>query len=77
MNCVFLSPEKELLNLTGYIKGGCSPIGMKKRYKTFIELSSTEMERIVVSGGKVSFRVKLQISDLMQVIGAKAANLIK
>jgi len=74
---IMMIHEKELLNLTGYIKGGCSPIGMKKRYKTFLEQSSTDMEQIVVSGGKVSFRVKLQISDLMQVVGAKATDLIK
>lgn len=74
---ILMLPEKELLPNTGYIKGGCSPIGMKKLYKTFLELSSNKMEQLIVSGGKVKFRIKLQPSDLMQVIKAKAADLIK
>jgi len=74
---ILMLPEKELLPNTGYIKGGCSPIGMKKRYKTYVEKSSLETGRIIVSGGKVKFRVKLQIGDLIQVVGAKAADLIK
>ena len=74
---ILMLPEKELLQNTGYIKGGCSPIGMKKQYKTFLELSSSQMERIIVSGGKVKFRVKLKPDDLMQVVNAKAVSLIK
>tara|TARA_R110001583_G_scaffold995_1_gene8629 strand:+ start:1188 stop:1634 length:447 start_codon:yes stop_codon:yes gene_type:complete len=74
---ILMLPEKELLQNTGYLKGGCWPIGMKKQYKTFLELSSTDMEQLIVSGGKVKFRVKLKPEDLMQVVGAKAAKLIK
>ena len=74
---ILMIPEKELLQHTGYIKGGCSPIGMKKHYKTFLELSSIEMNQLIVSGGKVSFRVKLQVSDLMQVVQAKAYDLVQ
>lgn len=74
---ILMLPEKELLQNTGYIKGGCSPIGMKKLYKTFIELSSSQMNQLIVSGGKVNFRVKLKPEDLMQLIGAKAVDLIK
>jgi len=74
---ILMIPEKELLHLTGYIKGGCSPIGMKKLYKTYVEESSLETGRIIISGGKVSFRVKLLVNDLMQIVGAKAADLIK
>lgn len=74
---ILMLPEKELLPNTGYIKGGCSPIGMKKLYKTFLELSSSKMEQLIVSGGKVKFRVKLQPNDLMQVINAEAVDLIK
>jgi len=74
---ILMLPEKELLQNTGYIKGGCSPIGMKKQYKTFLELSSSKMEQVIVSGGKVKFRIKLKPSDLMQAIGAKAADLLK
>ena len=74
---ILMLPEKELLPNTGYIKGGCSPIGMKKFYKTFLELSSSKMEQLIVSGGKVKFRVKLQPNDLMQVVNAEAVDLIK
>ena len=74
---ILMLPEKELLPNTGYIKGGCSPIGMKKQYKTFLELSSCKMEQLIVSGGKVKFRVKLQPIDLMQVINAEAVDLKK
>ncbi len=74
---ILMLPEKELLQNTGYIKGGCSPIGMKKLYKTFLELSSSKMEQVIVSGGKVKFRIKLKPGDLMQVVGAKAADLVK
>ncbi|MGZ2371815.1 YbaK/EbsC family protein [Ancylomarina sp. YFZ004] len=74
---ILMLPEKELLQNTGYIKGGCSPIGMKKLYKTFLELSSSKMEQLIVSGGKVKFRVKLKAKDLMQVINAEAVDLIK
>ena len=74
---ILMLPEKELLQNTGYIKGGCSPIGMKKQYKTFLELSSSQMDQLIVSGGKVKFRVKLKPEDLMQVVNAKAVDLIK
>jgi Cys-tRNA(Pro)/Cys-tRNA(Cys) deacylase len=74
---ILMLPEKELLQNTGYIKGGCSPIGMKKIYKTFLEFSSSQMEELIISGGKVKFRVKLKPEDLMQVVNAKAVDLIK
>ena len=74
---ILMLPEKELLQNTGYIKGGCSPIGMKKLYKTFLELSSSQIDQLIVSGGKVKFRVKLKPEDLMQVVNAKAVDLIK
>ncbi len=74
---ILMLPEKELLQNTGYIKGGCSPIGMKKQYKTFLELRSSQMEQLIVSGGKVKFRIKLNPKNLMQVVNAKAVDLIK
>ena len=74
---ILMLPEKELLQNTGYIKGGCSPIGMKKLYKTFLELSSSKMEQLIVSGGKVKFRVKLKPDDLIQTVNAEAVDLIK
>lgn len=74
---ILMLPEKELLQNTGYIKGGCSPIGMKKQFKSFLELSSTKLENLIVSGGRVKFRIKLKPSDLLQVVNANAVDLIK
>lgn len=74
---ILMLPEKELLQNTGYIKGGCSPIGMKKQYKTFLELSSSKMESLIVSGGKVKFRVRLQPEDLLHVVNGETFDLIK
>ena len=57
-------PMKDLLKITGYIKGGCSPIGMKKNFKTFIHKSSMEHETIMVSGGKQGLQIELAPGEL-------------
>ena len=60
--------KKELLPLTGYIHGGCSPIGMKKFFKTVIDESAKEISTIFVSAGKVGAQVELNPCDLEKVI---------
>lgn len=60
--------SKELLPLTGYIHGGCSPIGMKKQFRTVIDKSAAEKERIIFSGGKIGYQVEMMLKDLEQVI---------
>ena len=60
--------SKELLPLTGYIHGGCSPIGMKKQFRTVIDKSAAEMERIIFSGGKIGYQVEMMLKDLEKVI---------
>ena len=60
--------SKELLPLTGYIHGGCSPIGMKKFFTTTIHQSAKECETIIFSGGKIGYQVELKIEDLAKVI---------
>lgn len=60
--------SKELLPLTGYIHGGCSPVGMKKLFPTFIDDSAEEKESIIVSGGKIGFQVELSPSDLKKIV---------
>ncbi len=60
--------SKELLPLTGYIHGGCSPIGMKKPFKTVIDSSATEFNTIIFSGGKIGFQVEVALDDLNRVI---------
>lgn len=60
--------QKDLLPLTGYIHGGCSPIGMKKFFKTTIDESAKDFETIIFSGGKVGYQVEVGIADLGKVI---------
>lgn len=60
--------SKELLPLTGYIHGGCSPIGMKKFFPTFIDESSSAFKTIIFSGGKVGFQVEVSLEDLSKII---------
>ena len=60
--------SKELLPLTGYVHGGCSPIGMKKPFKTFIDKSADEREVIIFSAGKIGYQVELELSELSKVI---------
>lgn len=60
--------SKELLPLTGYIHGGCSPIGMKKLFPTIVHESAKECETIIFSGGKIGFQVELTVEDLRKVI---------
>lgn len=60
--------SKELLPLTGYIHGGCSPIGMKKQFRTVIDKSAQTQERIIFSGGKIGYQVEMTLKDLEKVI---------
>lgn len=60
--------SKELLPLTGYIHGGCSPIGMKKFFKTVIDSSAEQQETMMFSAGKIGYQVELSLKELEQVI---------
>ena len=63
-----LIPMKELLPLTGYIRGACSPIGMKKQFKTVIDVSAQNFETIIFSAGKIGYQVELRLDDLRKAI---------
>ena len=65
----------ELLGLTGYIRGGCSPIGMKKLFPTFIDQSALQQPTIMVSGGKIGIQVELEPAALAGLVGAQFAPL--
>lgn len=69
--------KKDLLPLTGYIHGGCSPIGMKKLFKTFIHESAKDKEYIYVSGGKIGIQLKINPNDLLKITNAKYEDLVK
>lgn len=60
--------SKDLLPLTGYIHGGCSPIGMKKQFKTVIDISANNFNTIIFSGGKIGYQVELTLDDLKKAI---------
>lgn len=60
--------SKELLPLTGYVHGGCSPIGMKKAFATFIDRSAENFETIVFSAGKIGFQVEMTLENLSKMI---------
>jgi Cys-tRNA(Pro)/Cys-tRNA(Cys) deacylase len=66
---------KELLPLTGYVRGGCSPIGMKKKYPLFLDARAEGRDRIIVSGGLIGVQVSLPPADLPGITGASTADL--
>lgn len=68
---------KDINKVTGYIRGGCSPIGMKKLYTTFVHESAKSLEKIIVSGGKIGFQIELNPKDLQKIINFKYDNIVK
>ncbi len=66
---------KELLPLTGYVHGGCSPVGMKKLFPTVIDTSSAQQNTIMVSGGKIGCQVEVSLQELKKVIPFQLAEL--
>ncbi len=67
---------KELLPLTGYIHGGCSPIGMKKQFRTVIHESASSLEKIFFSGGRIGFQVEVRVEDLKKVLKFDFADIV-
>lgn len=67
--------SKELLGLTGYIHGGCSPIGMKKQFPTVVDGSAQQFETILFSGGKIGYQVELTLADLRKVTALELADI--
>ena len=72
---VEMLPMKDLLATTGYIRGGCSPIGMKKKFPTFIDEAALKYETIAVSAGQRGFQVLLSPQALADYVGAKLLDL--
>lgn len=69
--------SKDLLPLTGYIHGGCSPIGMKKLFKTVFDISANNYDTIIFSGGKIGYQVELNLNDLKKVINYTLNDIIQ
>lgn len=68
---------KELLPLTGYIRGGCSPVGMKKRYPVFLHSTAADYGFVYVSAGVRGLQMKLAPADLVAVTGAQLADIVR
>ena len=73
---IAMLPSKELLPLTGYVHGGCSPVGMKKLFPTVFHESCLTLETMMVSAGKIGYQVEAKPGDLMALVRAKTADLI-
>jgi Cys-tRNA(Pro)/Cys-tRNA(Cys) deacylase len=70
-------PAKDITPVTGYIKGGCSPVGMKKAYPTVLDESCLTLDRMVVSAGKVGLQMELAPADLIALTRGETASLTK
>ncbi|MDC6270513.1 Cys-tRNA(Pro) deacylase [Lysinibacillus fusiformis] len=66
-------PVKDLLSYTGYVRGGCSPVGMKKLYPTVIDKTAQEQGSIIVSAGKIGMQIHVQLNDLKNITKAQLA----
>lgn len=67
---------KDINAVTGYIRGGCTPIGMKKQYRTIIHSSAQDFDRIIVSGGRLGTQLELAPADLAKACGGEFADII-
>ena len=65
----------ELLSLTGYVRGGCSPVGMKKQYPTFFHSSVEDLDTVLLSAGKIGWQIEIAPSDLLKLTRGSAADL--
>ena len=74
---VEMLPLKELLDLTGYVHGGCSPIGMKKRFKTFIDQSALNVDVIFFSAGKLGLQLEMPYINLQEITAVEAVDLVQ
>ena len=71
---IAMLPQKELLPLTGYVHGGCSPVGMKKPFPTVFHETAEILDRIMVSAGKIGYQVQCRPEELMELVNATTAD---
>ncbi len=67
---------KDIQTVTGYIRGGCTPIGMKKLYKTFVHESARNYDTIIISGGQLGLQIHLNPEDLIRVVDGRYADIV-
>ena len=73
---IAMLPQKELLPLTGYVHGGCSPVGMKKQFPTVFHETVNELALIAVSAGKIGHQVQVKPAELLDLLRAKTADVV-
>ncbi len=74
---VEMIPVKEINKITGYIRGGCTAVGMKKQYVTRIDDTAKDLPTMIVSGGRIGFQIELAPADLVRATGAEFAQIIR
>jgi len=65
----------DIAKVTGYIRGGCSPIGMKREYKTVIDISCQDLDTLIISAGKIGYQIELMLNDLIKITQGKVDNI--
>lgn len=73
---VEMIPVSEINKVTGYIRGGCSPVGMKKQFKTFFDKSAEELETMVVSAGRIGWQIEAAPCDIARLACASFADIV-
>ena len=68
---------KDIMKITGYVRGGCSPLGMKKQFRTTFHSSCLEISNIIVSAGKIGYQIDLKPADLISLSNAQTADIVK
>lgn len=74
---VEMIPVKDITKVTGYVRGGCSPLGMKKQFVTTFHITAEEIPQIIVSAGKIGFQIDMKPEDLIRLSNGKCADIIK
>ncbi|MBO4502110.1 MAG: Cys-tRNA(Pro) deacylase [Candidatus Methanomethylophilus sp.] len=74
---VQMIPSKELQPTTGYIHGGCSPLGMRKQLRTVVDISAKDCKRFYVSGGKVGLQIEMDFNDLEKVLDYRLEDIVR
>lgn len=74
---VSMIPMKDLLNVSGYLRGGCSPVGMKKKFETYFDCSVNDCKKIALSAGKRGFQMVVDANELISYLDAKICDVIK
>ncbi len=74
---VFMIPSKDLLPLTGYVHGGCSPLGMKRRLRTVVDESAGTCRRFYVSAGRIGLQAEIDFADLSKVLDYSLADITR